>query len=155
MKAAAATLQRRPELILRTRTSALRFPEGLIGFPECKNFVLIEEEDIAPFRHLKSTDRDDVGFYVLNPECIRRNYLAFVSERDWESVDIKDPAAKLVLVICKLGSTLEQASGNLLAPLIINDANRTGRQIVLCDPFLTYRQPLLRAKTAEEIRLPS
>jgi len=142
---AAAALERNPESILSTNSSALRFPEGLIGFGECKNFVLIEEADIAPFRRLQSTDRIDVGFFVLDPQYIRQNFLSLVSDRDWESVDLKNPASKMVLVICRLGSTLSQASANFLAPLIINDATRTGRQVVMSNEFLSYRQPLFQA----------
>jgi flagellar assembly factor FliW len=142
---AAAALENNPESILSTNSTILRFPEGLIGFGECRNFVLIEEADIVPFRRLQSTDRIDVGFFVLDPQYIRQNYLSLVSGRDWESVGLENPASRMVLVICRLGSTLSQASANFLAPLLINDATRTGRQVVMSNEFLSYRQPLFRA----------
>ena len=37
--------------------SIFQFDEGLIGFYDCKSFLLIEREEIAPFRWLQSTDR--------------------------------------------------------------------------------------------------
>ena len=141
---AAEAFEGKHESTQRTRTTILRFPEGLIGFSECRNFVLIEEEDIAPFRRLQSTDRVDVGFFVLDPEYVRTNFISLVSERDWESVGLDDPDSKRVLVICWLGSTLARSSGNLQAPLIINDATRTGRQVILGEEYISCRHPLFR-----------
>ena len=142
---AAEAFEGKHESTQRTRTTVLRFPEGLIGFGECRNFVLIEEEDISPFRRLQSTDRVDVGFFVLDPEYVRRNFLSLVSESDWESVGLADPDAKRVLVICRLGSTLAQSTGNLQAPLIVNDATRTGRQVILGNEYISCRQPLFQS----------
>ena len=47
--------------------SIFQFDEGLIGFYDCKSFLLIEREEIAPFRWLQSTDRADIGFLVIDP----------------------------------------------------------------------------------------
>ncbi len=35
-----------------------------------KAFVLIEREEIAPFRWLQSTDRADIGFLVIDPSLV-------------------------------------------------------------------------------------
>ena len=57
---AVATIERKTNTSLYAEDSILRFAEGLIGFSECKYFVLLESEGIAPFRRLQSTERDDV-----------------------------------------------------------------------------------------------
>src|SRR4051812_36779965 len=36
--------------------AVIQFEEGLIGFSDCKSFVLVESEDLAPFRRLQSTE---------------------------------------------------------------------------------------------------
>ena len=53
---AVATIERKPDSGIYAEDSVLRFAEGLIGFSDCKNFVLLESEGIAPFRRL----RDDL-----------------------------------------------------------------------------------------------
>ena len=123
--------------------SILRFSEGLIGFNDCKSFVLLESEGIAPFRRLQSTERDDVGFLVLDAAYLSKNFLSMVPERDWESIGLTDPAARLAFVICIIGPTPAESTGNLQAPLIINYANMTGRQVILGEVEFSSRHPLV------------
>src|SRR5439155_8061071 len=52
---------------LENRDRLIRFEEGLIGFPECKDFVLKENDDLAPFCLLQSLELLDLGFLVLEP----------------------------------------------------------------------------------------
>jgi flagellar assembly factor FliW len=121
----------------------LRFNEGLIGFSDCKTFVLLESEGIAPFRRLQCTERDDVGFLVLDTAYLTKEFLSLVPERDWESIGLTDSAARLAFVICIIGPTPAESTGNLQAPLIINYANMTGRQVILGDTEFSSRHPLV------------
>ena len=123
--------------------SILRFSEGLIGFSDCKSFVLLESEGIAPFRRLQSTERDEVGFLVLDSAYLSKDFPSFVPERDWESIGLTDPNARLAFVICIIGPTPAESTGNLQAPLIINYANMTGRQVILGETELSSRHPLV------------
>ena len=94
MKAVATleTLENSPETGRYSEDSILRFNEGLIGFSDCKSFVLLESDGIAPFRRLQSTDRDDVGFLVLDTAYLAKNFLSIVPEREWESIGLTDAA---------------------------------------------------------------
>jgi flagellar assembly factor FliW len=140
---AVATLEKTAETGLYAEDSILRFKEGLIGFSDCKSFVLLENDGIAPFRRLQSTNRPEVGFLVLDSMYLSKNFLSMVPEREWESVGLKDPAARLAFVICIIGPSPAESTGNLQAPLIINYADMTGRQLILSDSELSSRQPLV------------
>ena len=137
------TADQNPPLVRYSEDSILRISEGLIGFSECKSFVLLESEDIAPFRRLQSTDRDRVGFLVLDTAFLTKEFLSLVPVRDWESIGVTDPAARLAFVICVIGATPAESTGNLQAPLIINYANMTGRQVILGETELSSRHPLV------------
>src|SRR3954464_9319035 len=130
---AAATMENKSEMEIYSDNSLLRFPEGLIGFSDCKNFVLLENEEIAPFRRLQSTERKDVGFLVLDTTYLMKDFVSVIPTRDWISIGLEDPAARLAFVICIIGPTPGQSTGNLQAPLILNYANMTGRQVILAD----------------------
>jgi flagellar assembly factor FliW len=130
-------------LVQYSEDSILRFSEGLIGFSDCKSFVLLESEDIAPFRRLQSTDREELGFLVLDSAYLNKEFTALVPERDWESIDLTNPAARLAFVICIIGPSPAESTGNLQAPLIINYANMTGRQVILGETELSSRHPLV------------
>lgn len=143
---AVATLEtsdRNSEYRRYSEDSILRFSEGLIGFSDCKSFVLLESEGIAPFRRLQSTERDEVGFLVLDTAYLAKDFLSLVPERDWESIGLTDAAARLSFVICIIGPTPAESTGNLQAPLIINYENMTGRQVILGDTEFSSRHPLV------------
>jgi len=130
-------------LVQYSENSIIRFDEGLIGFSDCKSFVLLESEGIAPFRRLQSTERDDVGFLVLDTAYLTKEFPSLIPERDWESIGLTDPAARLAFVICIIGPTPAQSTANLQAPLIINYANMTGRQMIIGDTQFSSRHPLV------------
>jgi len=123
--------------------SVIRFEEGLIGFPDCKNFVVMENEDIAPFRRLQSTDRPEVGFLVIDPEVVLEGYHAMVPVREWEALGLTELSGGIALVICIIGPTSGESTGNLQAPLVINYQKMVGKQIILTESPLSSRHPLL------------
>jgi flagellar assembly factor FliW len=126
-----------------SREAVIKFEEGLIGFSECKSFVLMENEDIAPFRRLQSTERQDVGFLVIDPSLIVEHYSAMIPRREWESLDLIDASKGIALAICIIGPSSAESTGNFQAPLLVNYEKMSGRQIILTETRLTSRHPLL------------
>jgi len=122
--------------------SILLFEEGLIGFSDCKSFVFLGSEGIAPFRRLQSTDRADLSFLVLDPRFVVKDYLSYIPAREWEALGLEDHAARMAVVICSIGHPPERSTGNFQAPIIINYAKMIGRQVILSEGTLSPRQPL-------------
>src|SRR5436190_13364724 len=140
---ATATLEKKIDSPAHSRETILQFDEGLIGFSDCKSFVLMENEEIAPFRRLQSIDRPEVGFLVIDPALIVANYHSMIPKREWESLELSTPAAGIALAICIIGPSSAESTGNLQAPLIINYEQMVGKQIILTDTYFTSRHPLL------------
>ena len=140
---AMAIMQKQVESGRYARESIIRFDEGLIGFSDCKNFVLLENEAIAPFRRLECSDNPEVGFYVLDPGTVQNSYYRLIPEREWETVGLTERAERLAFVICIIGPTPAESTGNFQAPILINCQKMIGRQMILTEPSLTSRQPLL------------
>jgi flagellar assembly factor FliW len=140
---ATATMETKIDTTAHSRETVIQFEEGLIGFPDCKSFVLMENDDIAPFRRLQSTERPEVGFLVIDPSLIVDDYKAAVPKREWESLALSTPAVGIALAICVIGPSSTESTGNLQAPLIINHEKMVGKQIILTDNRLTPRHPLL------------
>ena len=125
------------------KDTIIHFDEGLIGFSECKDFQLMENDGIAPFRLLQSAEKKDVGFMVLDPTVIMRDYYGRIPAREWESVALSTKDPLLAFVICIIGPTPKASTGNFQAPLIINYKKMIGRQLILTDVGLSVRQPLV------------
>ncbi len=140
---ATAILEKKIDSPAHSRETVIQFDEGLIGFSDCKSFVLMENDDIAPFRRLQSIDRPEVGFLVVDPSLIVSDYYSMIPQREWDSLELSTPAAGIAFAICIIGPSSRESTGNLQAPLIINYEKMAGKQIILTDTYLTSRHPLL------------
>jgi flagellar assembly factor FliW len=125
------------------KNTIIHFDEGLIGFSECRDFQLMENESIAPFHLLQSAEKKDVGFMVLDPSVIMADYYKRVPAREWDSIGLSTEDPLLAFVICVIGPSPKASTGNFQAPLIVNYKRMIGRQLILTDAALSVRQPLM------------
>ncbi len=121
----------------------IHFEEGLIGFLDFKDFNLLENDYLAPFRLLRAVESPDVGFLVLDPTNRIPQYCHLIPKREWESIGVTNRNDRLAFVTVILGSTAEASTGNFQAPLLINPQAMIGRQIILTDSDFSVRQPLV------------
>lgn len=137
------TLEHESDSQIKGQETVIHFEEGLIGFSDFKNFTLLENDYLAPFRLLKAVESDDVGFLVLDPTTRVPEYCQMVPKREWESVGVTNAAERLAFVTVILGPTAEASTGNFQAPLLINCQEMTGRQVILTDSEFSVRQALV------------
>jgi flagellar assembly factor FliW len=133
---------RTTQLKLKSKEAVIHFDEGLIGFSECKDFILMENESLVPFRLLQSLEFPNIGFLVLEPTALINNYYERVPEKDWESLGVGGMVKPLAFVIVVIGQTAETSTGNLQAPLLVNYHRMTGKQVILTDSGFSVRHPL-------------
>lgn len=126
-----------------SKDAIIHFEEGLIGFSDYKDFVLMENDSLAPFRLLQSIESPQVGFLVLEANTLVSNYHDLVPAREWESLGVKGKTKPLAFVIVVIGSDPETSTGNFQAPLLVNYETMVGKQIILTDSGLSVRQPLV------------
>ncbi len=143
MKAMQALDSSNTHLKLQSRDAIIHFEEGLIGFSEFKDFVLMENESIAPLRLLQSLESPEIGFLVLDPTSLVSNYFDLIPPREWESIGVQDRTKLLAFVIVVIGSTPESSTGNFQAPLLVNYQEMVGKQIILTDSDFSVRQSLI------------
>jgi len=118
----------------------LTFPEGLLGFSHLKTFTLLESPDVRPFVWLQSIEDTSLAFVVVDPLLLLENYQVQVHPEDIEDLELPDPGDAKVLAIVVVPSDPRMATMNLKGPLVINPANRRGKQIVLPDPRYSTRE---------------
>lgn len=131
------------QLKLKSKDAIIHFDEGLIGFSEFKDFVLMENDSLAPFRLLQSLEAPEVGFLVLEATALVNNYYDLVPAREWESLGVGGKTKPLAFVIVVVGSTPESSTGNFQAPLLVNYDKMVGKQIILTDSGFSVRHPLV------------
>ena len=128
------------------------FKEGLVGFPGCKRFVLMENEALSPFRVLQCVDQSKVGFLVLDPRVVVKSYNRSIPAEAWYDLGITNVQERLSLVISIIGNAPEESTANLQAPLLINYKDMVGRQMILTKSRYSVTQPLVPSRRRAEAR---
>ncbi|MGA2296723.1 MAG: flagellar assembly protein FliW [FCB group bacterium] len=98
------------------------FPNGMLGFDELKEFVLITAEETVPFKWLLSVEKPEIGFPLLSPWHID---LTYDPGRDF------DVEKQIFMVVVTLEDEKGSMTANLKAPIIFDVDNQTGEQVIL------------------------
>jgi len=109
------------------------FNQGLPGFPEYKQFILLSLDADLPLALLQSTEEATIGFVIAFPFAFKQDYAFDLSEEDKEDLHIEKEEEVLTYSIVTLQETFADSTINLLAPVIINTNKKLGKQIVLQD----------------------
>ena len=124
----------------------LTFPKGLPGFGELRRFALVHwGGPDSPYARLQSLEDEDVAFLVAPPEAFFDDYDVLLPDEDAEVLELTESEDALVLVLITVGDKAEEATANLLGPLVINTSARLGLQVVLNDRERSTRVPLRAA----------
>ena len=125
----------------------LVFPTGLPGFPGERRFALVRWGAEGPYSLMVDLDDPEVRFLVMPPYLFFPDYVVDLDDAVAARVHLERAEDCLLLVIVTLGSTPEEATANLLGPIVINLQTREGVQAVLAESGYSTRVPL-RASTA-------
>jgi len=122
----------------------LNFRGGLVAFEDKKRFFLIENDDKdIPICWLQSADEPGLAFAVVNPFLIKPDYDFELAAADREELGIAGADEVAVLTIVVLPGDIRQMTTNLVAPLVINVRNKTGKQIILQDKRYAVNHSIL------------
>jgi len=108
------------------------FPQGLFGFENLKNYLLLDAER-QPFYWLQSIEMEQVAFVLLSPFLFRPDYELNISNEELAEIGIHSPEKALVFSIITIPPDGSPMTANLQGPLVINRDTRTGKQAVLSD----------------------
>lgn len=119
----------------------LEFPFGLLGFEECKHFVL-EKSEYKPFYWLQSEENQKLSFLVLDPFICFSDYELDVDDGVLSQIDIDSAEDVLVLTIITIPGNGKNITANLEGPLVINRKNKKGLQAILSDSRWTTKHEI-------------
>lgn len=108
----------------------LRFPRGLLAFEEIGEYVLIPHGEGSPFSFLQAVSQAELAFVVTNPLWLRPDYRVDVYREDLDDLEIKEDDPVSVLAIVTVPRDGGEITVNLLAPILINERSRLGKQLV-------------------------
>ena len=114
-------------------TEIIHFQNGLPGFEDNKDFVILPLEKDSPFAILQSIKQQEIGFVIALPFVFKKEYAFDLTEEDREELQIKSSEDLITYSIVTLKEPFNSSTLNLQAPLIINHKQKIAKQLVLHD----------------------
>ncbi len=119
------------------QSTVLTFPSGLLGFPECRSFVLLPSERTHVY-WLQSVDYSSLAFLLVDPFIFFEGYTLDLGATDLHAAS---PDEISVLAIVTLpGAPGELPTANLQGPVVINTRLGEGSQVVLSESSYGIRE---------------
>jgi flagellar assembly factor FliW len=113
------------------------FSEGLPGFENHRQFVLVASPDMAPFTVMQGLEAEAPSFVTVDPRMVDRAYPTTLDRVDLArlSAHEKEPLLWLAIVAAHEDG---RATANLRAPVVINPGTMRGIQIIAVEsPYRT------------------
>ncbi len=124
----------------------IHFSNGIPGFQEEHQFVVLPLEEDETFYIMQSVNTSTLAFVMVNPFTYYPNYDFNLDESIVESLQIKTPEDVLVYSILTIQDPFENTTVNLQAPIIINSKNHMGKQIILNNEKYLTRHKLMEKR---------
>lgn len=121
----------------------ISFVQGIIGFPDLKDFLLIHDsESSGSIRWLQSIQEPAFAMPVIDPLFVMPDYNPSIEDELLKPLGIASEEDLLVLVTITVPSDLKKMSVNLKAPIVINGKNRKANQIITDDEQYLVKYPI-------------
>lgn len=135
-------------------TQVIDFPQGLVGLPQLRRFVLIDGK--GPFKWMQSLDDSDATFVVIDSDEVVSGYEMHPSSEDMAVVTGPEEPAPLcaLLIVTVPRDRPEGMTANLMAPVIVNMERRLAVQAVLPDRY-PVRYPILTEEAVQKEAVPA
>ena len=124
-------------------TMQLHMPAGLLGFPEVKEYLIVNPEPELPVKWLQARDELHLAFVITDPFALLPDYRVELTPLDL--MDVGAHAATdlfLVAIVTLPRETTPYPTVNLQGPVLINRTNNWAKQLVLVQGLYHTHHPL-------------
>lgn len=128
--------------------SIFNFVEPIIGYEDLSEYIIVQHDEDTPFTWLQSVQDPDLSFPVTTAGYFNIEYNFEISDEDAAKIELTSPEELIVLNIATIPSDNPQnATINLLAPVIMNAKNKMAMQIILGNSTYSTRERLFPEQT--------
>ena len=123
----------------------LNFAQGMIGFPEHKEYVLLKQRPDSVFMWLHSTTDPALAFPVVLPWAFHWEYEVKLGDEDLEAIGVENASQISIMCVVNVGSDVRKGTINLFSPIVINNDGRHAKQVINTADSYSTRDPLFKA----------
>jgi flagellar assembly factor FliW len=126
-----------------TELPVLEFVAPMPGFAEQRRFVLVRVGEEGMLFALTSVELPGLRFLVVPPAPFFPEYEPEIDDEALAALGPNEVDDLLVLLVINTGDAPNEASANLMAPIVLSQQTRRAVQLVLTGSGLPVRAPLL------------
>jgi flagellar assembly factor FliW len=105
----------------------INFPDGLIGLPDSRRYVLIDHKDSA-LKWLQSLDEPEIALIVVPPTLIAAEFEMRVDPPVKRLLELENEEDLAIFVTIRVSG--DNVIANFQGPILINSLNRRGVQVI-------------------------
>lgn len=131
-------------------TQIVHFENGLPGFFEENEFVILPLTEEQVYFILQSVNTPELAFVITNPFLFYKDYEFKLEDGVIEKLGIKQAEDVQIFNILTIQDPFEKTTINLQAPIVINIQNKRAKQVFLNHESYTTREPLFQKSQVKE-----
>lgn len=108
----------------------VHFPEGLFGFEEERDFLLLPF-DGGGLLCLQSVKTPALAFVALDPFTLKPDYTPELEPSDLKAFGVSEAGDLGFYVLCAVKNPVSASTVNLKCPLVIHPETREARQVIM------------------------
>ncbi len=122
----------------------IRFPGGIIGFPELTDFALVhdDEKGSGNVHWLQSVQEPAFAMPVMDPLIVCPDYNPVIDDEVFVPIGNLVEGEMLILVTLTVPKDIQKMSVNLKGPIVINAVTRKACQVILEDKQYEIKFPI-------------
>jgi len=124
----------------------IAMPFGMLGFPDRRQYVIVQHKENSPFFWYQCVDDPALAFVITSPFPFEPDYKVdmddVLKEMSWNEGGENNNLALYVVVNIPKDSP-DKMTANLIGPILINNKTRQAVQMVVSDSPYSHRSPLI------------
>ena len=126
------------------------FPDGLFGFEEERQFLLLPFEGSAgSLLCFQSVHTPALAFVVMDPFALKPDYAPILQPNELKELGVADSQELGFYVLCVVKKPVSDSTVNLRCPVAVHPETRVARQVILDTDEYEMRHPLAQFGSRE------
>lgn len=109
------------------------FPQGIPGFEEYHQYIIVQPDVEMQFCYLQSVEESGLALLICNPFLFFKDYDFQLPDTNLQELRVLEEKDLVVWSVVTINWQSNEATMNLLAPIVVNIREKRGKQIILHD----------------------
>ena len=132
-------------------SDVVKFEDGLIGFPQYQNFLIVNHKEESVFRWLQSIEEPDLAMPIVSPTAFVTDYRPEVKLSQVKGLELSEDTPRIIYTTVTIPhGKPEEMTLNLAGPIIINAVTQQAKQVVLEDESYSIRHKIMIQKKGKK-----